>query len=215
MTECRCGACRRPRTAVRTSGRNGRACVELAQLVAGPVQPHLYGSLRDSEPAGDCRLGQILLVAQLQQLAVALAQGRHRRMQVGQLDRGQHLLVFLSLAELDRRRQVRPHPRVLAEGLVADDRRQPLVASVGVAQGRAPTPGSEQGILSYVFGFARIARVAIGQSKTDPLCLTPLPAVVVPVTMLNRSVDATNLHRNSCLNCWNYPDLARTAEGGR
>jgi hypothetical protein len=78
---------------------------------------------------------------------------------------------------------------VLAEGLVADDRRQPLVAAVGVAQGGAPTPGAEQGILSYVFGFARIARVAIGQPQTDPVCLTPLPAVVVPATMLIRSVD--------------------------
>jgi len=78
---------------------------------------------------------------------------------------------------------------VLAESLVANDRCEPLVATLGVAQGRAPTPGAEQGILSYVFGFARIARVAIGQPKTDPVCLTPLPAVVVPATMLIRSVD--------------------------
>jgi hypothetical protein len=78
---------------------------------------------------------------------------------------------------------------VLAEGLVADDRRQPLVAALGIAQGRAPTPGAEQGILSYVFGFARVARVAIGQTKTDPVRLTPLPAVVVPATMVIWSID--------------------------
>jgi len=78
---------------------------------------------------------------------------------------------------------------VLAEGLVADDRRQPLVAALGVAQGRASTPSAEQGILSYVLGFARIARVAVGQPETDPVRLTPLPAVVVPATMLIRSVD--------------------------
>jgi hypothetical protein len=78
---------------------------------------------------------------------------------------------------------------VLAEGLVADDRCQPLVAPVDIAQRRTATPGAEQGILSYVFGFAWIARVAIGKPKTDPVRLTPLPAVVVPATMLIWSVD--------------------------
>ena len=166
-----------------------------AQLVAGAVQPHLHGPFRDAEPAGDRRLGQVLLVSHLQQPAVAFAEQLQRRVQVGELDRRQHLLVLGALAELDRRCRIGADPGVLAEGLVADDRRQPVVAAGGIAQGRAPTPGPEQGILSYVFGLARIARVAIGQSKTDPLCLTPLPAIVVPAAMPYRSVDRTNLHK--------------------
>jgi hypothetical protein len=109
--------------------------------------------------------------------------------EIGQFDGRQHLLVLGSLAELDRRCRIGADPGVLAEGLVADDRRQPLIAAAGIAQGRAPTPGPEQGILSYVFGFARIARVAIGNSKTDPVRLTPLPVIVVPAAMPYRSAD--------------------------
>jgi hypothetical protein len=109
--------------------------------------------------------------------------------EVCQLDRREYLLVLGPLAELDRRGRIGAGPRVLAEGLVADDRRQPLVAGGGIAQGRTPTPGPEQGILSYVFRFARIARVAIGDSKTDPVRLTPLPAIVVPAAMPYRSAD--------------------------
>jgi len=109
--------------------------------------------------------------------------------QIGELDRGENLLILGALVELDRRCRIGPDPRVLPEGLVADDRRQPVVAAAGIAQGRATTPGSEQGILSYVFGLARIARVAIGDSKTDPLCLSPLPVIVVPATMPLWSVD--------------------------
>jgi hypothetical protein len=84
---------------------------------------------------------------------------------------------------------------MLAEGLIADDRRQPLVAAIGIAQGRAPTPGPEQGILSYVLGFIPIARVAIRQPQTNPVCLTPLPAIVIPAAMPYRSADKTNLHK--------------------
>jgi hypothetical protein len=91
--------------------------------------------------------------------------------------------------EIECRCEVGTDARVLAKGLVADDRRQPLVAAPGIAQGRAPTPGPEQGILSYVLGFAAIVRVAISSPKTDPLCLTPLPAIVVPAAMPCRSID--------------------------
>src|SRR5690349_6033684 len=120
---------------------------------------------------------------------VALAQQVECGVEVGQFDGGQHPLVLGSLAELDRGCRIGADPGVLAEGLVADDRGQPLVATAGIAQGRPPTPGPEQGILSYVFGFARIARVAIRHSKTDPVRLTPLPAIVVPAAMPYRSAD--------------------------
>jgi hypothetical protein len=153
------------------------------------VQAHLHGPFRNPEPAGDRRLGQVLLVFHLQQAAVAVVEQLERGVQVGELDRGQYPLVLGALAELDQGCRIGTDPGVLAKRLVADDRRQPVVAAGRVAQGRAPTPGAKQGILSYVFGLARIARVAIRQSKTDPLCLTPLPAIVVPAAMPYWSAD--------------------------
>src|SRR4051794_19387564 len=169
--------------------------VHAAQFLARPVQPHLDRALRDAEPAGDRALGQVLLVAHLQQLALLLAQPVEGGVEVGELDRGKDLLVLLALPLLDRRGRVGPHAGVLAEGLVSDDRRQPLVAAVALAQGRAPTPGAEQSILGYVLGFARIARVAIRQTETDLLRFPPLPAIVVPVDMALWSADQTNLHK--------------------
>jgi hypothetical protein len=149
-------------------------------------------------------VGEVLLVAQVEDLAVALAEALQRRVQVGELDRRQDPLVLGTLEQLDRLGgvgRVGADAGVLAEGLVADDRRQPEVAPLRLAQGRAPTPGPEKGILSYVLGLARIIRVAIGDSKTDPPCLSPLPAVVVPATMPIRSVDSTNLHRRERSHC--------------
>src|ERR1700710_921938 len=84
-------------------------------------------------------------------------------------------------------------PRVMPEGLVADDRRQPLLAAAGIAQGGATTPGAEQGLLRDVLRLARVARVAIGQPHADPLCLTPLPAIVTFVALVPLRVDAANL----------------------
>ena len=66
---------------------------------------------------------------------------------------------------------------VLAKGLVADDRRQPLVAPRRLAQRRASAPGAKQGVLGYVLRLARILGVPISHAQTDPVCLTPLPAI--------------------------------------
>src|ERR1700710_2492354 len=80
-------------------------------------------------------------------------------------------------------------PRVMPEGLIADDRRQPLLAAARIAQGRTTTPGAEQGLLRDVLRLARVARVTVSQPQTNPLCLTPLPAIVTFVRMVPLRVD--------------------------
>jgi hypothetical protein len=157
--------------------------IDPPQLVASAVQPHLDRAFGDAEAGSDRPLGEILVVAHLQQLAVLLAEAAEGGTEVGKLDRGEDPRVLLALPLLEGRCQVRPQAGVLAKRLVADDRRQPLVATGGIAQGRAPTPGPEQGVLGYVLRLARIARVAVSEPETDPLRLTPLPAIVVPAAM--------------------------------
>ena len=89
----------------RAGGASATAARRLAaQLVAGAVQPHLHGPFGDAEPARDRRLGQVLAVAQLEQLAVALAEACQRRVQVGPLDRRHDLGVLGALVGLDRPR---------------------------------------------------------------------------------------------------------------
>jgi hypothetical protein len=69
--------------------------------VAHPVQTHLDGAVGDPQPPRDRLLGQVLVVAQLDQLTVAIIEPFERRMQVGALDRGDDLLVLGALAALD------------------------------------------------------------------------------------------------------------------
>jgi hypothetical protein len=141
------------------------------------VQPHLHGPLGDAEPAGDRRLGEVLVVAQPQQLPVALVEAVERGANVGPLDRVDDAIVVGSLLEIDDGDRVGANAGVLAEGLVADDRRQPLLATGVVAQGRAAAPGAKQGVLRYVLGLTRVARVAIGQTQADAMRFLPLPAI--------------------------------------
>src|SRR5438128_12443439 len=58
-----------------------------AQLVARPVQADLDRPLGDPQPDGDRRLGQVLAVAQRQQLAVAAAEAQQGGLDLGPLDR--------------------------------------------------------------------------------------------------------------------------------
>jgi hypothetical protein len=149
------------------------------------VQADLDGPLGDAEPDRDRRLRQVLAIAQRQQLAVAPVQPQQGGLDVGPLDRVEDAVVLGPLEVFDRLAQVRPQPCAGAEGLVADDRRQPLVAPFGVAQGGAPAPGPQQGILGDVLGFAAIAGVAVGGPQADSLRLAPLPTVVVPSVLVD------------------------------
>jgi hypothetical protein len=157
------------------------------------MQLHFDRPLGDPEAGGDRGLGQVLLVAQGEQRALALGEACECRAEVGALDRRDDQFVVPRLELFDFVCRVGAGSRVVAEGLVADDRRQPLLAAAGIAQGRAATPGAEQGLLRDVLRLARVARVAVGQSQTDSLCLTPLPAIVTFVRMVPLRVDLANL----------------------
>jgi hypothetical protein len=148
--------------------------------VAQPVQAHLDRAVRQAKAPGDRLLRQVLGVAQVQQLAVGLVEARDRGMEVGPLDGRDDLLVLGALRRLDLGDGIRTPASVLAEGLVADDRRQPLLATTRVAQRRASSPSPQQRVLSDVLGFSRVARVAEGEANAEPLRLVPVPAVVGP-----------------------------------
>ena len=128
------------------------------------MQAHLNRAVGDPKPAGDRLLGQVLVVAELDQLAVPLAEALERSLQLGALDRGDDPLVFDPFARLNRGDRVRANPRMLPKGLVADDRRQPVVAAGVVTQRRATAPGSQQCVLSYVLSLARVVGIAIGDA---------------------------------------------------
>lgn len=174
-------------------GRRRSGDVGAAQLQPRPVQLNFDRALRDPQPGGDRGLGQILLVAQREQRPLALGEVLQRRPQIGPLGRGDDQFLLPGLELFDFVCRVGARPRVVAEGLVADDRRQPLLAAAGVAQGRSTTPGAEQGLLRDVLRLARVARVTVGQPQTNSLCLTPLPAIVTFVRMVPLRVDVANL----------------------
>jgi len=174
-------------------GRPSLGDVGAAQLQPRPVQLDFDRPLGNPQPGGDRGLGQILLVAQRKQRSLALGEVLQRRPQVGPLDRGDDQLLATRLDLFDLVCRIGARPRVVTEGLVADDRRQPLLAAAGIAQGRASTPGAEQGLLRDVLRLARVARVAVGQPQTNSLCLTPLPAIVTFVRMVPLRVDVANL----------------------
>jgi len=98
-------------------------------------------------------------------------------MQIGALDGRDELLVLDAFLRLDLGHRVGARAGVLPEGLVADDRGQPLLAAARIAQRRATSPRSQQRILGDVLRFAGIARVAVGEADAEPLRLLPLPAV--------------------------------------
>jgi hypothetical protein len=141
------------------------------------VQSHLNRSLRYLQHLGDRGLRHVLSIAKHQQLAVALVEALAGGVEVGALDGGDHPLVVGTLLRLDRGDRLGADAGALAEGLVADDRRQPLVAALVLAQGRLAAPGAEQGVLGDVLGLARVAGVAIGDPKANPVCFPPLPTV--------------------------------------
>lgn len=141
------------------------------------MQANLNRSFGYLQKPRDRRLRQILAVAQHQQLAIALVEGCQRGVQVGSLDRGDDALVVGALESLGRGDRLGANAGTLAEGLVADDRRQPLVATLAFAQGRLAAPGAEQSILGDVLRLARIAGVAIGDPKANPVRFPPLPAI--------------------------------------
>jgi len=111
--------------------------------VAQPVQPHLDRTVGKTEAARDRLLGEVLGVAQLDQLALTVVKAADRGVQVGALDRGDDLLVLRPLDALKRRDRIGTNSGVEAEGLVADDRRQPLLAPACFAQRRAAAPGPQ------------------------------------------------------------------------
>lgn len=141
------------------------------------MQPNLNRSFGYLQQLGDRGLRQILAVAQHQQLAVALVEAFERGVEVGPLDGGDHPLVVGALLRFNRGDRLGANAGTLAEGLVADDRRQPLVAALAFAQGRFAAPGTEQGVLGNVLGLARVAGVAIGDPKADPVGFPPLPTL--------------------------------------
>jgi hypothetical protein len=126
------------------------------------VQSNLNRSLGYLQQLGDRRLRHVLAIAQLQQCAIALVEPLEGGVKIGALNRGDRL---------------RADTGTVAKGLVANDRRQPFVATFALAQSRLSAPGTEQGVLCDVLGFARVAGVAIGNPKADPVCFPPLPAV--------------------------------------
>jgi len=141
------------------------------------VQSHLNRSFGYLQQLSDRGLRQVLAVAQHQQLAIALVEALESGMEVGALDGGDNLLVVGALLRFDRGDRLGTNAGTLAEGLVADDRRQPLVAALALAQSRFAAPGPEQGFLGDVLGLARVAGVAIGDPKADPVCFPPLPTI--------------------------------------
>jgi hypothetical protein len=157
------------------------------------VQPDLDRPFRDAQPAGDRLLGEVLVVAESQQLPVALVEAFERGVEVGALDGRHDPLVVGALVVLDRRDRVGTDAGVLAEGLVADDRREPLLAAGDVAQGRAPAPGPKQSVLGDVLRFARIVRIAIRRAQADAVGLIPLPAVIQTSALSDRNADWSTL----------------------
>lgn len=143
------------------------------------MQAHLDGAVGQPESPRDRLLGEILVVAEVQKLAVAIVKAFERGVEVGPLHRGNQPLVLGALFFLDLGDGVRPHARVKAEGLVANDRPQPLFAAAGIAQGGAAPPGPQEGFLGDVLGLAGIARVTVRQAYTETVRLLPVPAVVV------------------------------------
>jgi hypothetical protein len=141
------------------------------------VQSHLNRSFGYLQELGDRGLRQILSVAQHQQLAIALVEALESGVEIGALDSGDDLFVVGALLRFDRGDRLGADAGSLAKSLIANDRRQPLVAALALAQSRFAAPGPEQGILGDVLGLARAAGVAIGDSKADPMCFPPLPTI--------------------------------------
>jgi len=141
------------------------------------MQSHLNRSFGYLQQLGDRGLRHVLSIAEHQQLAIALVEALESRVEVGALDRGHDLFVVGALLCLDRGDRLGPDSGALAESLVTDDRRQPLVAALALAQSRLAAPGPEQGVLGDVLGLARVAGVAIGDPKANPVCFPPLPTI--------------------------------------
>jgi hypothetical protein len=141
------------------------------------VQANLNRSFGYLQQLSDRGLRHVLSVAQHQQRSIALVEALESGMEVGALDGGNDLLVVGALLRFDRGDRLGTNAGTLTEGLVADDRRQPLVAALVLAQGRFTAPGTEQGVLGDVLGLARVAGVAIGDPKADPVCFPPLPTI--------------------------------------
>jgi hypothetical protein len=141
------------------------------------VQSNLNRSLRYREQPGDCSLRQVPAIAQRQELSIASVEPAERGVKIGSLDGGQHPLVVSPLEGFDGGNRLGAHARALPEGLVADDRRQPFGAPVGVTQSAAATPGPKQSVLGYVLCLAWVARIAIGHTQADPVRFAPLPSV--------------------------------------
>jgi len=111
------------------------------------------------------------------------------RVKIGPLDRGNDPLVLLTLPAIDLIDRVGPHPRVMAEGLVADDRAEPLLATSAVTEGGAATPSTEQRVLGDVLRLVGIAGVVIGHAQAETVRLIPLPTVSLIRILNDRNVD--------------------------
>jgi hypothetical protein len=98
-------------------------------------------------------------------------------MKVGALDRSDDALVVGPFERFDRGDRLRADTGTMAEGFVADDRRQPFVAPSALAQGRLSAPGPEQGVLGDVLRLTRVAGIAIGDPEADLVCFPPLPTI--------------------------------------
>ena len=158
------------------------------------MQANLDGPVGDAETAGDRRLGQVLVVAQADQLPVTLVERLQRGVQVGPFDRRQHPLVVDALIALERVEQGGSLAAVLAEGLVADDRRQPRLAAIGIAQGRAALPGPQNGVVGDVLGLDPALRIAICESHANPANLVPVPAITRLAPLDTPVIKTVNLH---------------------
>jgi len=96
------------------------------------------------------------------------------------------LLAFPAIHFVDR---IGSHPRMMAKGLVADDRAEPLLAAGSVAQGGTTAPGPEQRILGDVLRLVGITRVVVGHAQAETVRLIPLPTVSLIRILNDRNVD--------------------------
>jgi len=109
--------------------------------------------------------------------------------EIGALDRGDDALIVGPFEGLDRGDRLGADAGTVAESLVADDRRQPLVAAVALSQSRLSAPSAKQGVLGDVLSLARIIGVAIRDPETDSVRFPPLPAVAGVTALGCWSVD--------------------------
>lgn len=141
------------------------------------MQSNLNRSFRYRKQAGNRRLRQIFAVAQHEELPVTGVQAAQSGLEIGSFDHVHRPVVVDRVESLHGGDRLRPNAGVVAKGLVADDRGQPLPAAADIAESSATPPGTQQCVLGYVLRLAWIARVAVGHSQAYLVRFAPLPSV--------------------------------------